>query len=77
MCLELIIQKDVAAINHDDYDFECDCVCKPKHNNHNCDDECETCQVESDECVENLCSEGSCYPLSAPKYSTANSNLLL
>ena len=68
--------KGCGCNKHDDYDFECDCVCKPKHNNHNCDDECETCQVESDECVENLCSEGSCYPLSAPKYSTANSKPL-
>ena len=55
---------------HDDEcELECDCVCKPKHNhNHKHDDECEPCEVESDECGEECCN-----PLSSPKFSTANS----
>ena len=60
---------------HDDEcELECDCVCKPKHNhNHKHDDECEPCEVESDECVDNVCGEECCNPLSSPKFSTANS----
>ena len=65
--------------NHNNgYEFECDCVCKPKHNNHNNNHNnnecyCEPCEVESDECVDNVCGETCCSPISAPKFSTANS----
>lgn len=60
---------------HDDEcELECDCVCKPKHNhNHKHDDECEPCEVESDECVDNVCGEECCTPLASHKFSTANS----
>jgi len=57
---------------HDDeYELECDYVCKRKHNNNECD--CEPCEVEADECVDNVCGEECCNPISAPKFSTANS----
>ena len=76
------LQEDIARSckskgcnKHDDEcELECDCVCKPKHNhNHKHDDECEPCEVESDECVDNVCGEECCNPLSSPKFSTANS----
>ena len=48
--------------------------CKSKGCNCNKhDDECEPCEVESDECVDNVCGEECCNPLSSPKFSTANS----
>lgn len=48
--------------------------CKSKGcncNKHN--DDCEPCQVEADECVDNICEEGCCNPIAANKFSTANS----
>jgi hypothetical protein len=66
--------------NHHDDELECNCVCKPKNNNHhnnhnnNNADYCEPCEVEADECVDNVCGEDECCnPIAAPKFSTANS----
>jgi hypothetical protein len=56
--------------HNDDYEMEFDCVCKPKNNNKH---DCEPCQVESDECVDNVCEEGCCNPIAVNKFSTANS----
>lgn len=56
--------------HNDDCEIEYDCVCKPKyHDKH----DCEPCQVEADECVDNICEEGCCNPIAANKFSTANS----
>lgn len=57
--------------HHDEY--ECDCGCKPKHHNHNNDCHCEPCQVESDECIDNVCGETCGSPITPPRFSTANS----
>ncbi len=61
---------------HDDeYEMECDCSYNQKHNNKHNHNECycEPCQVEADECVDNVCNQGCCNPISPNKFSTANS----
>lgn len=57
--------------HNDEYDIECDCTCKHKHKHDEHD--CEPCEVESDECVDNVCGEECCKSVLAPKFSTANS----
>lgn len=56
----------------DEFEFECNCTCKPKYINNQASG-CESCEIESDECVDNVCGEECCNPISAPKFSTANS----
>ena len=61
---------------HDDeYEMEFDCSYNQKHNNKHNHNECycEPCQVEADECVDNVCKQGCCNPISPNKFSTANS----
>ena len=57
--------------HHDE--CECDCLYNSKHNNHNNDCYCEPCQVESDECIDNVCGETCGSPITPPRFSTANS----
>lgn len=51
---------------HEAESYECECVCKPAK-----PDCCEPCEVESDNCVKNPCSEQCCNGIK-PDYSTRN-----
>lgn len=55
--------------NEKNEEFDCVCVCKKPHK------ECEPCEPESKECVDNkdICGPECCNPITSPKFSPANS----
>ncbi|MEG1311184.1 MAG: hypothetical protein RR942_07755 [Romboutsia sp.] len=60
----------------------CDCGCNHNHHDHDghkkphCEP-CEPCEVESDVCFDNVCTNnGCCNPIVSPKFSTANATPL-
>ncbi|SCH31501.1 Uncharacterised protein [uncultured Clostridium sp.] len=55
-----------------EHEHECDCECECHHHHHHHED-CEPCEVESDNCVNNPCSEECCTPIVPSTFSTSNS----
>lgn len=59
------------------FECECECECNNHHDNcnhhhGNCNNHCEPCQSVNDNCVDNVCANECCNPITPPKFSTAN-----
>lgn len=53
--------------NHCECEFECECECNNDNHHH-----CEPCQNINDNCVDNICTDECCNPITPPRFSTAN-----
>ncbi|RDY23381.1 hypothetical protein CHF27_008435 [Romboutsia maritimum] len=71
-CSDICHDEKNCCNNKNDEKFECDCICSCTCKKQQ-EPDCEPCQIESDECIKNVCGPECCDPITIPRFSPANS----